>query len=215
IVRFVFDVAVAHPFRPAVAHESFHGISGMYPFAEAGTGAAVLVLVASQKVDWVPESSKSVPPTATLNGVEAVPLTAMPFVAFDSLLGSSHPADPLSPAETETVIPSAAACCQRAFKNPFPAVPWPASHCPKLSLITGAMLLSTMNSAEASTPSTPSVCSDSETTSLIVAPGATAPDHSTSRSASPSSPETKPGSAPFKTTCTLFAEKFKSSPNMW
>src|SRR5215470_4591912 len=172
--------------------------------------AVVFALVEFQNVFWVPASSKSVPPTATLKGVEAVPLTAMPLVALDSLFGSSQPAEPLSPEETETVIPSAAACCQSAFKNEFPAAPCPASHCPKLSLMTGATLLSTINSAEASTPSTPSVCSDSDTTSFIVAPGATAPDHSTSRSASPSSPETNPGSAPFK----IITGSFAGNPNI-
>jgi len=98
------DVVVLHPANPAEAQESFHGISGMYPFAEAGTGAVVLVFVVLQKVDCVPESSKSVPPTATLNGVEAVPLTPIPCVALVTLFGSSQPAEPLSPEETDTVI---------------------------------------------------------------------------------------------------------------
>src|SRR5215475_4684788 len=103
MVRFVLVVAVLHPVNPFTAQESFHGISGMYPKAEAGTGVVVTVFVVPQNVDCLPASSKSVPPTATLNGVEAVPLTAIPLDALDSELGSSHPAEPLSPVETETV----------------------------------------------------------------------------------------------------------------
>src|SRR5215471_3151211 len=118
--RFVEVVALAQPFSPAAPHESFQGISGMYPIADSCLPA---LLVEFQKVFCVPASSKSVPPTATLKGVEAVPLTAIPFVALFSLLGSSHPAEPLSPAETETVIPSAAACRHSAFWNVFPLVP--------------------------------------------------------------------------------------------
>jgi len=141
--------ALVHPDSPLVAHESFHGISGIYPFAEAGTGAVVEVIVVSQNVDCVPASSKSVPPTATLNGVDAVPLTAIPWAGFcavafypaDASEGSSHPADPLSPDDTETVIPSAAACCHMALIS---ALLSNCSQRPKLTLITGAILLSMM-----------------------------------------------------------------------
>src|SRR5215472_15412808 len=84
------------------AQESFHGISGMYPSADSREPAALVEL---QNVVWVPTSSKSVPPTATLNGVEAMPLTARPAVAVFSVVKSSHPAEPLSPAETITEMP--------------------------------------------------------------------------------------------------------------
>ena len=60
-----------------------------------------------------------------------------------------------------------------------------ASHEPKLVLITAARLLLTMYCADRSTPSVVNV--DFEITNLIVAFFATAPDHSTSRSASTSS----------------------------
>src|SRR5260221_2101850 len=53
-----------------------------------------------------------------------------------------------------------------------------------------------MYSAEEFTPPKPSLSVNSVVTKMIFAPGATAPDHSTSRSDSPSSPETNPGSAP-------------------
>ncbi len=68
-----------------------------------------------------------------------------------------------------------------------------------------------MYSAERSIPCDAGV--DAETTKSTVAPGATAPDHSTSRSASPSSPiEVIPGSSPFKMT---FDEvKFAGNPNI-
>src|SRR5215470_2888626 len=112
--KLVFVVADAHPFNPVAPHESFHGTSGMYPIADA---CVLFVLAEFQKVLVVFTSSKSVPPTATLNGVDAVPLIAMPCVALFSLFGLSHPADPLSPDETETVIPSAAACCHSPLMN--------------------------------------------------------------------------------------------------
>ena len=53
-------------------------------------------------------SLKSVPPTATLYGVEAKALTPMPLLASETLL--SHPAAPLSPAATKMEMPSATAC---------------------------------------------------------------------------------------------------------
>jgi hypothetical protein len=103
----------AQPVIPVPAQESFHVVSGMYPLAEAGTGGAVEVFAAFQNVVWLFASSKSVPPMATLNGVDASPLTATPPDA--ALAGLSQAADPLSPAEITTVIPSAAACCHRAL----------------------------------------------------------------------------------------------------
>src|SRR5260370_40899195 len=64
----------------------------------------------------------------------------------------------------------------------------------------GATLLSTMYLSEPSIPAVDTVCVDSVTTQSIVAAGAIAPAHSTSRSDSPSSPLTRPGSGPFKIT---------------
>ena len=98
------------------------------------------------------------------------------------------------------MIPWAAACSHSCLKNWFPAAPKPSSQSPKLSLITGARLLFTMYTAERSTPSVVSV--DSETTRLIFAFLATAPDHSTSISASASSYALGiPGSVPSRVTC--------------
>jgi hypothetical protein len=62
----------AQPFSPSCAQESFQGTSGMYDFADEGTGWLTMeVGEVSQKRDSRPIWSKSVPPTATLNGVEA------------------------------------------------------------------------------------------------------------------------------------------------
>src|ERR1035438_195515 len=70
------------------------------------------------------------------------------------------------------------------------------SHWPKLVLITSARLLLTMYWADRSTPSV--VLVDLEATNLTVAPGAVPPDHSASRSASPSSAAPRsPGFVPF------------------
>src|SRR5947199_3438388 len=106
------------------------------------------------------KSSKSVPPTAILNGVDAIPLTARSATAVDWVLKSSQPADPLSPAETVTVIPCAAACCHSAFKKLFSAATSWASHCPKLRLITSSELLSTTYSAPRKSGSDVNVPSD-------------------------------------------------------
>src|SRR5712692_3045315 len=104
--------------NPFTAHESFQVVSGIYPFADAGTGAVLVVVVVCQNVPWLVTSSKSVPPTATLNGVDAVPLTEIPSVAAVSVPESpSHSAEPLSPDDTVTLIPCAAACSQSAFWN--------------------------------------------------------------------------------------------------
>src|SRR4029077_6037988 len=107
---------------------------------------------------------------------------------------------PVSPEETRTVMPCAAACCHRLLRKLFPEEPSHASQRTKLVLMTGARLWLTIYCAERSTPSLELV--DFETTNLIVAFLATAPDHSTSRSASVSSPELKiPGSAPLTMIC--------------
>src|SRR5713101_661409 len=111
----LFTVVQSPLIFPAVAvlaQESFHVVSGMYPNADAGTGGVVDVFAVVQKVAWLLASSKSVPPSATLNGVDANPLTASPCVAAFWFAGpGSQPAEPLSPAEITTVMPSAAACC--------------------------------------------------------------------------------------------------------
>src|SRR6516165_9749143 len=91
--------------------ELFQVVSGMYFNAEL---AVPLVVLQKPDVEDVVVGSKSVPPTATLYGVDAIPLTATPSIAAFGLApdgSGSHPADPLSPDETATVIPSAAACC--------------------------------------------------------------------------------------------------------
>ena len=68
--------------------------------------------------------------------------------------------------------------------------------------MTGATLLFTMYISDSTTPSVALVLL--ETTNLIFAPFATAPDHSTSRSASPSSSSlTMPGSVPLTMTSGL------------
>src|SRR5438045_3070494 len=82
-----------------------------------------------------------------LSGVDAIPLTASPDVAGAGILKSSQPAPPLSPAETVTVIPCAAACSQRELRNALAAALRPASHTPKLRLIASSELLSTTYSA--------------------------------------------------------------------
>jgi hypothetical protein len=66
---------------PERAQESFQAISGMYEAAEA---SVVALLTLDQYVDQLLTSLKSVPPIATLNGVEANPLTAKPYSAADS-----------------------------------------------------------------------------------------------------------------------------------
>src|SRR5579862_7383072 len=124
----------------------------------------------------------------------------------------SHPAAPLSPEETKTVMPSTAACSQRLLRKVLPAEPSHASQRPKLVLMTGARFLSTIYCAERSTPSV--VLVDLETTNLIVAFRAIAPDHSTSRSASVSSfSSNMPGSGPLRITCGLLAGKPKDERN--
>src|SRR5579859_94618 len=113
----------------------------MYPRADSRVPDA---LVVPQKVVCVPTSSKSVPPTATLNGVEAKPPTASPKLALDSELKLSQPAEAPSPADINTEIPCAAASSHIPRKNWLPAAPNAASHSSKLSFITGAILLSMM-----------------------------------------------------------------------
>src|SRR5689334_8644055 len=87
-------------------------------------------------------SLNCVPPTATLFGVELSPLTAATVPFTES--AASQPAAPLSPAETNAVIPCVAACAHNVPQKLFPAVPSADSHSPKLVLITLARLLFTM-----------------------------------------------------------------------
>jgi hypothetical protein len=130
----------------------------------------------------------------------------------DAAEAESQPAAPLSPEETKTVMPSAAACCHKLFRKPFPEDPSAASHKPKLVLMTGARLWFTMYCADRSTPSLEFV--DFDTTNLMVAFFAIAPDHSTSRSASVSSPELKiPGSLPLRMICGSFTGRPKNVLN--
>src|SRR5450432_3404456 len=183
---------------------SFHTVSGMYPRAEVNPAP----LVAFQNVESLPFSLNWVPPMAVLNGVEANPLTAMPADAGPKL-GISQPAAPLSPADTRTVIPCAAACCQRLLKNAFSAAPRKASQAPKLTVIMGARLLSIMYADERSTPSVVAV--EALTTTSIFAFGAIAPAHSVSSEASTESPEPlKPGSGP----STIIVGSFAGRPKM-
>ena len=95
-----------------------------------------------------------------LNGVDAIPFTARPDVAAAAVLKSSQPAPPLSPAETVIVIPCAAACSQRVLMNALVVAPRPASHTPKLRLITSSELLSTTYSAPRNSGSDVSVPSE-------------------------------------------------------
>ena len=73
-------------------------------------------------------SPKSVPPTATLYGVEANPLTPMPWVA--DAAPASQLAAPSSPAETKTETPSATACWYAALYAALADAPFAASHSP-------------------------------------------------------------------------------------
>src|SRR5580692_8221580 len=100
-----------------MAHfESSQVVSGIYISADANVGLFVALQYWFGGVTGCAEATKSVPPTATLNGVEAIPLTASPFVAsFGEFAVGSQPADPLSPVETTTVIPCAAACSHNAL----------------------------------------------------------------------------------------------------
>src|SRR5215469_4255947 len=61
--------------KTAFVHESFHVVSGIYPFAEA---CVVELSTGSQYISLFVKSAKSVPPTATLNGVDATPFTDSP-----------------------------------------------------------------------------------------------------------------------------------------
>ena len=152
VVRFEL-VAVA-------AHESFHGTSWIYPSADSFFPSVELFAFQKPPLICVPTSSKSVPPTAMLNGVDAIPLTASPPAAAVAVLKSSHPAVPLSPAETVTVMPWAAACSHRVLRNVLAVAPRPDSHTPKLRLITSSELLSTTYSAPRNSGSEVSVPSE-------------------------------------------------------
>src|SRR5262245_308667 len=106
-----FGAAEPQPVRPNWAQLSLHGISGMYFKADVPVMLSVVCLpYRYQVLIWL----KSVPPTETLNGVAASPLTANPCEAGMGgfALKSSHPAEPPSPEDTTTVIPCAAACSQ-------------------------------------------------------------------------------------------------------
>src|SRR5207248_11754687 len=104
---------------PAAAQESFQVRSGMYDLADDWDPVAFVVF---QYCARFVASSKSVPPTATLKGVEARPLTARPNCAAPRNAGS-HPAEPESPAATMMVIPWAAPCSHRLLWNALPALP--------------------------------------------------------------------------------------------
>src|ERR1700684_29595 len=98
-----------------VVQLSFHGSSGMYLSAEA---CVVGSLVGLQYAAGLKKSpAKSVPPTAMSNGVDASPLIARPSRARVAVSKLSHPAEPPSPADTNALMPSAAACSHTAFKN--------------------------------------------------------------------------------------------------
>src|ERR1700704_1527169 len=116
------------PIPPASAL-SFHTISGIGPNAEDRSA----LFAAAQKIPA--PSLNSVPPTATLLGVELKPLTActVPIAA----LFASQPAAPVSPVLTKAVMPSAAAWLHRLFQKALPVGPRLASQRPKLVLITG------------------------------------------------------------------------------
>src|SRR5271163_4262764 len=151
----------AHSVRLAgvafAAQESFQGISWMYPRADS----LPTPLVGDQKLLCVVKSSKSVPPTAILKGVDAKPDTARPPEAGAGLVKSSHAADPLSPADMVTVIPWAAACSHNSLNVAFPVLPKLDSHSPKLRLITSSELRSITYSAPMMIGSDVSVSSDS------------------------------------------------------
>jgi len=59
----------------AFVQESFQVVSGMYDLAEASVVGSLGLAPVLKYVDSVPLSLKSVPPTATLKGVDAMPLT--------------------------------------------------------------------------------------------------------------------------------------------
>src|ERR1700685_956869 len=189
------------------AQLSFHGSSGMYINAEACVVGSLVGLQYAAGLKKFPP--KSVPPTAMSNGVDAAPLIARPSRARVSVSKLSHPAEPPSPADTNALMPSAAACSHTAFQNWFPAVPRCSSHCPKLMLEIEAMLWSAKYCAESAMPSVVFVLE--ETIILIVAPLATAPDQVTSITASGSISGSIPGSGPTRTTSGSFTGRLKSA----
>src|SRR6266436_4867143 len=86
--------------------ESSQVVYGIYVSADAKVGLFIALQNWFGGVTGCAVASKSVPPTATLKGVEAMPLTANPLTAAFGLTPvGSNPADPLSPVETTTVIP--------------------------------------------------------------------------------------------------------------
>src|SRR5215471_9514713 len=122
------------PFPPAVPL-SFHATSGMYPSAEPCEEGSDLL---DQYCLGDAPSLNSVPPTHVLWGEEHKALTPASEVAWSAPAGS-HPAAPLSPDETSTLMPCAAACCQRALMCLF-NVSLTCSQTPKLMLSSGARL---------------------------------------------------------------------------
>src|SRR6185503_18193175 len=131
------------PTPPGTFALSFHTISGIGPSADERSG----LLPAAQKIPA--PSLNSVPPTAMLFGVEAIPLTA--WMVPTGAVFASQPAAPVSPVLTKAVMPSAAACAHRLFQKVFPVAPRLCSHKPKLVLMTGATLLFTAYCAESVT----------------------------------------------------------------
>ena len=105
---------------PEAAQESFHVCSGIYDLTEAWV---VVLFVVLQYADKLLKSLKSVPPKATLKGVEATPLTLKPLTATFAGFPWSQVSEPLSPDATLTVIPWAAACSQIALKKALPPAP--------------------------------------------------------------------------------------------
>src|SRR5258708_25345974 len=93
-----------------------------------------------------------VPPSATLNAVDASKFTEIGFVA-GGLEGSSQPSAPLSPVETKYVIPCAADCSASPEANANCALEAKSSQLLKLSVMISLRLLSTMYSSERSMPS--------------------------------------------------------------
>ena len=148
-------------------------------------------------VKSVARTSKSVPPTATLKGVDASPLTWRPPCACCWVSKSSQPADPASPAATVTVMPCEAACSQKLLMSWFPVVPWKASHPVKLTFRMLTALSSTARLMARKRPESRLV--SAAVYKVSVAPGARPPETSRSSRASTTSPLT-PGSLPSTTT---------------
>ena len=123
-----------------------------------------------------------------------------------ALVSASQAAGPLSPEATTQVMPWLAAWDQRSLKKALPAAPRFLSHSVKLMLRIATAFWSTRYWAERSEPSVLEVLL--EVTNWMVAFLATAPAHSTSRSASWSSaPPRSPGSVPLTMIAVGFADR--------